>query len=302
MKVNAKGDKPPARVDHVWITLPGTKTILYGGEDENGIPLDENIVYHYDYYENRWYANEFSDDDPHPISRRSPCYWRSPRGIDKFILFGGKGGYTDFWEYTYTTNKWEQITPQGNNIILSSMDGFVCSTSGDNNVMYIIDVSNDRMYMYDMLDESIYLVDGLTSYSHMHSLVNGVGIPYLVAFDRNIETIWSFKPTTEEWAVLQSNGANDIPQYPAIVQRSANSLLLYGGLNKTTHNPSSKLFSYDLETQSISLVPIRKGVPPPLVHHRMTKVRGKFLLTGGFISVTNKILNDDIWMLVDNKQ
>ena len=55
IKVNPLGEKPVGRIGHSWLTLPGTRSFLYGGVNKDNSVLDEEGLYYYEYLENKWH-------------------------------------------------------------------------------------------------------------------------------------------------------------------------------------------------------------------------------------------------------
>jgi N-acetylneuraminic acid mutarotase len=182
------GSIPTARSNSGMTAIGDNKLMIYGGSIDGSTYSDE--IWVYDYNTNEWTEQiPSSTTNPPARSGKGLVY----TGNDKVMLFGGSGGYPDYyndlWEYDITTKEWMEITPTG-------------------------DVPVARTYFgMSMVSEDKFLVFG--------------------GFDDQLEYIgdtWEYDITANEWTEFSSIWSPSNRGFPSMTYIGNNKIVMFGGM------------------------------------------------------------------------
>jgi len=281
---------PGARSGASAATLSDGRVILFGGEDSNGILLDDLYITN----GITWNALQPQNDPPAP--RRDHDAWVYN---DKMYVWGGLGEngqvYDDLWVYDVATNTWEQIA--AGNLRPSPRYGHSTTPLPDGSALLFGGTDRDGSPLADLWllkPDGSYaqLLSSQFPYYAPTAQLSGnylyvFGIPGLVSRYDMVNGIWEYLE-------------RDVPGYrysTSAFGQNGNGegiTYLFGGL-KEDGTESDGVFEYNLDTGAVTERPER--MPLPLAHHASAVIRNKqggnlSLLPAFSVSVTSAQVNE----------
>lgn len=304
--------KPKGRMGHLFLKLPGSTFLLYGGSDiETGLPIDDGGVYYYDYNKNKWNIKAGSEESPGPLPKTGFCYWKG-LASDQFMIFVDK----EFWQYSFQSNTWQQIIPIGVNELLpeGGLRYATCSRRGSasNDVIiwggYLntghgLEISNTT-FLYSMSSNELYVDETQNPVDWMGrhtSLLYGPRASSLIGFPGDMYNSFHLNTLNLVWTtrVLSVPIIN-----PSISEADKGKYFFFGGLYKENNTITNNLYYYNSYDETVTQIYSTRGIAPHLIEHKMVQYGTQIVVFGGYLlqrddftNVEEKIPDNDLWMI-----
>jgi hypothetical protein len=247
---------PSDRFGHSMVTLSDGRVLLFGGEGENSVLLNDVHVFN----DGEW--SQVATNNP-PPARRDHGAWVSN---DQMLVHGGLGAgqqaLNDLWRYNPDTNSWtevQQVGPRpsarfGHTTTIAS-DGLVYILAGTanlgNNLADLWRLNADNSYTQLSPAPTLYT-------QHITHEIGGFlfvfGLPGVVSFYNISQNMWIFSQTGPP---IQGNA----PSVAAQNDEGQTVVYIFGGLDAQGNESN---IVYEFNTTTFALTQREESMPFPL--------------------------------------
>ncbi len=225
------GTSPAARYSNTMAYLGGDQVLLFGGYDENFLPVF-NDTWVYDLSDNTW-TQKFPATNP---SVREQAQM-SNIGGGKVLLYGGWNNY-ETWIYDLSTNTWTLKNPA--TVPATNNSCAMASIGGDKVVLFggqpgQTFIFSDQTWVYDLSDNNWTLQNPATKplYRAFHAMASMGGDNVLLfggdGASNFVGDTWVYDLSDNIWTLKSPTSNPSARQGHAMASIGVNKVLLFGG-------------------------------------------------------------------------